>query len=79
MLRSVGRQVATIFPAGSTHPVYVNPARADEAFLVLPEFHMLAVLAGQLALDIVGIDLQRGRKETDQEQIAIGEETGGIG
>ncbi|MEO5820520.1 MAG: DUF3592 domain-containing protein [Vicinamibacteraceae bacterium] len=40
------RQVATIFPVGSSHPVYVNPMRADEAFLVLPELHMLAVLVG---------------------------------
>jgi Protein of unknown function (DUF3592) len=40
------RQVATIFPVGSTHPVYVNPERADEAFLTLPEPHMLAVLVG---------------------------------
>jgi hypothetical protein len=40
------RQVATIFPVGSTHPVYVNPDRDGEAFLVLPELHMLAVLVG---------------------------------
>jgi hypothetical protein len=40
------RQVAATFPVSSTHPVYVNPARAGEAFLVLPELHMLAVLAG---------------------------------
>ncbi len=40
------RQVATIFPVGSTHPVYVNPGRDGEAFLVLPEFHVLAMLIG---------------------------------
>jgi hypothetical protein len=40
------RQVATIFPVGSTHPVFVNPRDAGEAFLVLPEVHMLAMLVG---------------------------------
>ena len=44
------RQVATSFPVRSTHPVYVNPARADEAFLTLPEAHMLAILVGAGAI-----------------------------
>jgi len=39
-------QVATIFPVGSAHPVFVNPGRADEAFLELPEAHMLPILVG---------------------------------
>lgn len=44
------RQEAAAFPVGSTHPVYVNPARADEAFLILPEAHMLAILVGAGAI-----------------------------
>jgi hypothetical protein len=48
------RQVATIFPVGSTHPVYVNPWDAGEAFLVLPEFHLLAMLVGGGAI-LVGM------------------------
>jgi Protein of unknown function (DUF3592) len=39
-------QVQARFPRGSSHPVYVNPMRADEAFLELPEPHMLAILVG---------------------------------
>jgi len=48
------RQVATIFPVGSTHPVYLNTTRDGEAFLVLPELHILAVLAGAGAI-LVGV------------------------
>jgi hypothetical protein len=44
------RQEAAAFPVGSTHPVYVNPAQADEAFLILPEAHMLAILVGAGAI-----------------------------
>ncbi len=44
------RQEAAAFPVGSTHSVYVNPARADEAFLILPEAHMLAILVGAGAI-----------------------------
>ena len=40
------RQMAAIFPVRSVHPVYVNPARVGEAFLQLPEIHMLALLVG---------------------------------
>jgi hypothetical protein len=35
-MRQARRQVARIFPIASTHDVYVNPTRADEAFLMLP-------------------------------------------
>jgi Protein of unknown function (DUF3592) len=44
------RQEAAAFPVGSTHPVYVNPAHADEAFLILPEAHMLATLVSAGAI-----------------------------
>ncbi len=47
-------QVATIFAVGSTHPVYLNPKRAGEAFLALPEAHMLAILVGA-GLILVGL------------------------
>lgn len=40
------RQVAAKFPPGSSQQVFVNPATPDEAFLELPEPHMLAMLAG---------------------------------
>lgn len=32
------QQVARSFPVGSTNPVYVNPRRAGEACLALPEY-----------------------------------------
>ena len=44
------RQVAARFPRGSTHAVFVNPERADEAFLERPEPHLLAILAGSGAV-----------------------------
>ena len=40
------RQMAAIFPVRSVHPAYLNPARAGEAFLQLPEVHLLAILVG---------------------------------
>jgi len=40
------RQMAAIFPVRSVHPVYLNPARVGEAFLQLPEIHLLALLVG---------------------------------
>lgn len=39
-------QVAAKFPRGSRQQVFVNPATPDEAFLELPEPHMLAMLIG---------------------------------
>lgn len=43
-------QVAAVFPVGSAHQVYVNPARVDEAFLELPEARILAILVGAGAI-----------------------------
>jgi hypothetical protein len=40
------KQVAARFPRHSTQQVFVNPATPGEAFLVLPEPHILAMLAG---------------------------------
>jgi hypothetical protein len=40
------RQVAAMFPRHSSQQVYVNPATPEEAFLELPELHMLAMLIG---------------------------------
>jgi hypothetical protein len=40
------RQVAARFPRHSSQQVFVNPATPGEAFLVLPEPHILAMLAG---------------------------------
>lgn len=40
------RQVAARFPRHSSQQVFVNPAMPGEAFLVLPEPHILAMLAG---------------------------------
>ena len=44
--RQAERQVAARFPRGSTQQVFVNPASPEEAFLELPEPHMLAMMAG---------------------------------
>jgi hypothetical protein len=44
------RRVARRFPKASTHAVYVNPARADEAFLTLPHYYVLVPAAGFGAL-----------------------------
>jgi hypothetical protein len=41
-----GKQVAARFPRHSSQQVFVNPATPGEAFLVLPEPHVLAFLAG---------------------------------
>jgi hypothetical protein len=41
-----GKQVAARFPRHSSQQVFVNPATPGEAFLVLPEPHILAMLAG---------------------------------
>jgi hypothetical protein len=41
-----GKQVAARFPRQATQQVFVNPATPGEAFLVLPEPHILAMLAG---------------------------------
>lgn len=40
------RQVAAKFPRGTWQQAFVNPATPEEAFLELPEPHMLAMLAG---------------------------------
>jgi hypothetical protein len=48
------RQVAAVFPVGTTHPAYVNPANPAEAFLKLPEPHMLAAFVGFGAI-LVGL------------------------
>ena len=44
--RQAGRQVAALYPPGSTQQAFVNPATPAEAFLELPEPHMLAMMAG---------------------------------
>jgi hypothetical protein len=57
------RQVAAKFPRGASREVFVNPATPEEAFLELPEPHMLALLLGggailiALALTPVSIDV----------------------
>jgi|EndMetStandDraft_5_1072996.scaffolds.fasta_scaffold20109_2 uncharacterized protein DUF3592 len=48
------RQVAAKFPRHSSQQVYVNPATPEEAFLELPEPHMLAMLIGGGAI-LVGM------------------------
>jgi hypothetical protein len=40
------RQVAALYPRGSAQQVFVNPASPTEAFLELPEPHMLGMMAG---------------------------------
>jgi hypothetical protein len=44
------RQMAARFPRGTSHQVFVNPATPDQAFLELPEPHMLAFIIGGGAL-----------------------------
>jgi hypothetical protein len=50
------RQMAARFPRGTSQQVFVNPATPAEAFLILPEPHILAMLAGGFML-VVGIVL----------------------
>lgn len=40
------KQVAARYPRGRSRQVFVNPATPEEAFLELPEAHMLAMLVG---------------------------------
>lgn len=53
----VERQAERAHPAGSEARVHVNPDRPEEAYLTLPEPHMLAMLAtgGTLLLGVAGI------------------------
>jgi hypothetical protein len=53
------RQVAASFQVGSTHPVYVNPTNPAQAFIVLPEPHMLAILVG-CGIILVGLGMALG-------------------
>ncbi len=48
------RQVAATYPRGTSHQVFVNPERPEEAFLEPPEPHLLAMISTGAVL-LIGI------------------------
>lgn len=48
------RHVAATYPRGTTHQVFVNPERPEEAFLEPPEPHLLAMMVAGAVL-LIGI------------------------
>lgn len=50
------RHVAATYPRGTSHQVFVNPERPEEAFLEPPEPHLLAMMVTGAAL-LIGIPI----------------------
>ncbi len=68
------KQVAARFPRNTVHSVFVNPTVPEEAFLELPEAHMLAMLvAGGMVLIALSIAvLAADLLDIDQELVTLG-------
>lgn len=67
------RQVASTYPRGTSHQVFVNPARPEEALLEPPEPHLLAMMvaAAVLLIGIPVVPLVPGLFDLDPEVVKM--------